>query len=67
MAADLTDDLPQTRAGFAVSKAAVAEGVLLRSLGNTIYWTPPLNVTAAVVGELAAGTQAAIISALKSS
>lgn len=66
VAADLTDDLPHKRAGFAVSKAAVAEGVLLRSLGNTVYWTPPLNVTPAVVDELAAGTQAAIISALQS-
>lgn len=44
VAADLIVDNPQERKGFAVFQEAVKRGALLRPLGNTIYWVPPLNI-----------------------
>ncbi len=43
VAADLIVDNPKERRGFAVYQKAVALGALLRPLGNTLYWLPPLN------------------------
>lgn len=44
VAADLTaNDLP-TRAGYKLYQEAIRLGALLRPLGNTIYWLPPLNI-----------------------
>lgn len=43
VAVDLLTDNP--RGGYEVYKRAVAQGVLLRPLGNTLYWLPPLNIT----------------------
>ncbi len=60
VAADLVVTDPSSRAGFAVYKKAVELGALLRPLGNTIYWVPPLNITHEVLDELAAITQTAI-------
>ncbi len=40
------------RLGFSVFKNAVAEGALMRPLGNTIYWTPPLNTPIETMHEL---------------
>lgn len=45
VAADLkTDDRPPGRWGYFVYQEAVKRGLLLRPIGNTIYWLPPLNV-----------------------
>lgn len=45
LAADLdTNDLPN-RAGYKLYQEAVRLGALLRPLGNTIYWMPPLTIT----------------------
>jgi adenosylmethionine-8-amino-7-oxononanoate aminotransferase len=45
VAADLVgNDLP-VRAGYQLYQEAVKLGALLRPLGNTIYWMPPLNIT----------------------
>lgn len=43
VAADLISDEPGRRLGYEVYQHAVAMGALLRPLGNTIYWMPPLN------------------------
>lgn len=59
VAADLIADSNQ-RAGFEVYKNAVNHGALLRPLGNTIYWVPPLNIEEQVLIELMQCTQAAI-------
>jgi adenosylmethionine-8-amino-7-oxononanoate aminotransferase len=45
VAADLVaNDLPP-RAGYQLYQEAIRLGALLRPLGNTIYWMPPLNIT----------------------
>lgn len=45
IAADLILDNPQERKGFQIFQKAVKRGALLRPLGNTIYWMPPLNIS----------------------
>ena len=55
VAADLIDGN-----GYAVYKKAVELGALLRPLGNTIYWLPPLNIGKQVLKELQNITQLAI-------
>jgi adenosylmethionine---8-amino-7-oxononanoate aminotransferase len=40
------------RLGYEVYQKAVKHGVLLRPLGNTIYWTPPLNTEREVLHKL---------------
>lgn len=44
VAADLICSNDQQRYGLAVYQVAMVHGALLRPLGNTIYWLPPLNV-----------------------
>lgn len=48
------------RAGRAVFREAVARGALLRPLGNTLYWLPPLNTPMDDLDRLAEVTAAAI-------
>ncbi len=43
VAADIIPRENQTRAGFTFAKEARKNGALLRPLGNTLYWLPPLN------------------------
>jgi adenosylmethionine-8-amino-7-oxononanoate aminotransferase len=43
VAADLVENSP-SRYGYYLFQRAVELGVLLRPLGNTIYWMPPLNI-----------------------
>jgi adenosylmethionine-8-amino-7-oxononanoate aminotransferase len=59
VAADLTTDQP--RVGYEVYQQAVKLGALLRPLGNTIYWTPPLNVGLDVAEQLARVTKQALM------
>jgi adenosylmethionine---8-amino-7-oxononanoate aminotransferase len=61
VAADLIVENPQERKGYAVFQAAVKRGVLLRPLGNTVYWTPPLNISRALLAELQSATTASIL------
>jgi len=49
-----------SRAGFRVFREAVARGALLRPLGNTVYWLPPLNTPPADLDRLAEVTAAAL-------
>jgi adenosylmethionine-8-amino-7-oxononanoate aminotransferase len=48
------------RAGFRVYREAVSRGALLRTLGDTVYWLPPLNAEPAMLPELEAITAASI-------
>lgn len=52
VAADLVGVHPEERIGYKVYQKAVELGALLRPLGNTIYWLPPLNCTPEVLQEL---------------
>lgn len=60
IAADLITDYPQQRLGYMIYQKAVELGALLRPLGNTIYWCPPLNCDRKVLDELQQITLAAI-------
>lgn len=59
VAADLIGDASE-RLGFAVYRKAVHLGALLRPIGNTLYWLPPLNVNDDVLMELKKITTQAI-------
>ncbi|WP_408608952.1 adenosylmethionine--8-amino-7-oxononanoate transaminase [Aquicella siphonis] len=59
-AADLICANPDRRYGFEVYQHALKLGVLLRPLGNTIYWLPPLNIDAETLTSLKEKTIEAI-------
>lgn len=61
VAADLIVDDPKQRLGYAVYQRAVELGALLRPLGNTLYWAPPLNIEIEILHRLKAITQAALL------
>jgi adenosylmethionine-8-amino-7-oxononanoate aminotransferase len=44
---------PDERKGFKVYQAALQHGALLRPLGNTLYWLPPLTMDEETIGKLA--------------
>ncbi len=50
-----------TRSGYHVFQQAVKLGALLRPLGNTIYWMPPLNTEIHTLNELAEITEKALL------
>lgn len=52
VAADLVVEDAHQRAGHAVYQAAVTRGALLRPIGNTLYWLPPLNIESASLQRL---------------
>ncbi|OGT38374.1 MAG: adenosylmethionine--8-amino-7-oxononanoate transaminase [Gammaproteobacteria bacterium RIFCSPHIGHO2_12_FULL_37_14] len=62
VATDLKCDDSNRRIGYEVYQRAVELGALLRPLGNTIYWFPPLNTELSVIEELASITKNAITS-----
>ena len=62
VAADLVLENNTARPGYAVFQAAVKRGALLRPLGNTVYWTPPLNTSTALLEKLQSVTAASILS-----
>jgi adenosylmethionine-8-amino-7-oxononanoate aminotransferase len=55
---------PGQRAGYRVYREAVSRGALLRTLGDTVYWLPPLNTGAETLSELEEITAQAILAAL---
>jgi adenosylmethionine---8-amino-7-oxononanoate aminotransferase len=61
MAADLICTDPNRRLGYEVYQKAVELGALLRPLGNTLYWVPPLTTDVATIHDLKEITQAAIM------
>lgn len=46
IAADLINPKQIPRLGYLLYQEAVKLGVLLRPIGNTVYWMPPLNISA---------------------
>jgi adenosylmethionine-8-amino-7-oxononanoate aminotransferase len=48
------------RVGYAIYQRGVARGALLRPIGNTIYWLPPLNTPPEVICKLRDITAASI-------
>ncbi|MGE3919404.1 MAG: adenosylmethionine--8-amino-7-oxononanoate transaminase [Gammaproteobacteria bacterium] len=62
IAADLIGP-PNQRLGFRVLEKALKRGALLRPLGNTIYWAPPLNISSEVLSELQEITYRSILEA----
>jgi adenosylmethionine-8-amino-7-oxononanoate aminotransferase len=67
VAADLiiNDNDKNKRIGFEIFKRAVHAGALLRPLGNTIYWLPPVNIKEHTLEELSQITEYAITSCFK--
>jgi adenosylmethionine---8-amino-7-oxononanoate aminotransferase len=53
-----------TRTGYEIYKIAIKKGALLRPLGNTIYWLPPLNIQDKTLKNLRHITQQAIMDVL---
>ncbi|RDI42429.1 adenosylmethionine--8-amino-7-oxononanoate transaminase [Aquicella lusitana] len=62
VAADLVCDQPGRRLGFEIYQKAVALGALLRPLGNTLYWLPPLTIDMEILDKLKLITEQAILS-----
>jgi len=61
VAADLiVDEKKNPRAGYNIYQKAVSLGALLRPLGNTLYWLPPLNTSRDTLSDLKSITQEAI-------
>lgn len=52
VAGDIIDD-PNGTATAAICQGALVQGALLRPIGNTLYWLPPLNITQETIGKLA--------------
>ena len=61
VAADLICEDPSRRLGYEIYKNAVKLGALLRPLGNTIYWLPPLNLAEETLEQLTKITKEAIL------
>lgn len=53
------------RCGFEVYKKAVELGAMVRAMGNTIYWFPPLNVEEETINKLAEITRDAVLECLR--
>ena len=51
----------ERRLGFEIFKQALSQGALLRPLGNTLYWLPPLNTSFSTIDALAEITQSCIV------
>lgn len=60
VAADLSIANAPPRLGYAVHKKALALGALIRPLGNTLYWFPPLNTDESVIAALESITAQAV-------
>ncbi len=60
-AADLINDDPTRRLGFEVYQQAMQLGALVRPIGNTLYWLPPLTMDLATLEELQKITTNAIM------
>ena len=52
VAAELKPHPEIPRLGYAVHQQALTLGALIRPLGHTLYWLPPLNVADQTLAEL---------------
>jgi adenosylmethionine-8-amino-7-oxononanoate aminotransferase len=59
-AAEITGTLKDQRISVAVFQQAAKNGLLLRPLGNTLYWLPPLIANENDLLKLSAGTVEAL-------
>lgn len=53
MAADLINPYPAHLLSQAIYEQGLKFGALLRPIGNTLYWLPPLNTNEKIIGKLA--------------
>ncbi|MFW0072642.1 MAG: adenosylmethionine--8-amino-7-oxononanoate transaminase [Coxiella-like endosymbiont] len=60
-AADLIPDLTRPRLSYEIYQEAINQGALLRPLGDTLYWLPPLNSDLTLIEELENITTNAIL------
>lgn len=60
VAADLLPKLDQPRIAYHIAQRATQMGVLLRPLGNTIYWLPPYTINDAELDKMSTITLQAI-------
>ncbi len=65
VAAELISHPTIERIGFKVALNARKHGALLRPLGNTLYWLPPLNITLSILEELYQITEKSVEMAYK--
>lgn len=65
VAADLVCIQEPYRIGNAVYQQALKHGALIRPIGNTLYWLPPLNTSKEIIGKLAEITLNSIEDAYK--
>jgi len=65
VAADLISPTPIPRMGYKVYQEAIKLGALLRPLGNTLYWVPPMNISKEVLYKLKDITRNAIVAAYR--
>lgn len=61
IAADLVPSSHEQNIGLRFYQEAMKRGALLRPLGNTLYWFPPLNIALSTLDELAHITEAALL------
>ena len=61
VAADLITNNKTPRLGYLIYQAAIKAGILLRPLGNTIYWLPPLNINDKEIEELKSKTMQVLL------
>ena len=64
VAADLKIENSRERVGYAVYQAAIKHGALMRPLGNTIYWLPPLNIDFETIQSLKEITRRSLLDAM---
>lgn len=67
VAADLIVPDQKTRWGYKVFQEGVKLGALIRPLGNTLYWFPPLNIEEETLSHLKDITQKALLATLEKS
>lgn len=60
VAADIINEQQIPRLGYHICQKATELGALLRPLGDTIYWCPPLTIEDAILSKLAEITRKAI-------
>lgn len=61
IAADLVPCPHEQNIGLRFYQEAMKRGALLRPLGNTLYWFPPLNISLSTLDELAHITEATLL------
>ncbi len=61
VAADIVSQADRPRPGHAFFQKAIEHGALMRPIGDTIYWVPPLNIGEETLAELAEITKKTLL------